>query len=254
MKALIGRTVLIVDDEEDFRYVLAEKFRSANAHVLEASSGQEALGIAANKVIDVIVTDIRMSHGDGIELLDKIKTKGSEFPLVIIVSGFHDLPPDVANQKGAVAIFSKPCDLDEIVRAANRHLLPVKERLSIMRPGPHEALYLNLSTDSLADCIQMPSPLISIGRGGMFVAIEKRPAIGATIDFQINFASKPNLPKVPFKGIGICRWHRETETFGLPAGVGIEYEYLTDESFKSLADAFENYNPRAYIPRGHQEF
>lgn len=56
MKALVGRTVLIVDDEEDFRYVLADKFRSAKAHVLEASSGQEALGIVTNKVIDVVIT------------------------------------------------------------------------------------------------------------------------------------------------------------------------------------------------------
>lgn len=256
MLSLHGRTVLIVDDEVDFRELLVFKFRQVQARVLEAGSGDEALEIANANHIDVIITDIRMQHGDGIGLLDSINKRQVVTPVVIIVSGFYDLPADSANQKGAVALFSKPCNLDDIVGAAQTYLQPLKERVSKKKDGPHLPLYLTIDAQNLKDCLLMPTPLVSIGRGGMFVAIEEKPAVGSSISFKITFGGKSKEEKLNgtvFEGTGICRWQRVAEEFGLPQGVGIEYTFLTEASFSALSEAFEDYNPVSFIPRGHQE-
>lgn len=67
----MGR-VLVADDETHIVQVLALKFRNAGLEVLEASDGEEALNMARDADLDVIVTDVQMPFMTGIELAEAL--------------------------------------------------------------------------------------------------------------------------------------------------------------------------------------
>ncbi len=68
-------TVLVVDDEEDLRKVLAIRLNMENYEVTEAASAEEALKITEQKSFDIILLDIIMPGMDGIELYNCLKKR-----------------------------------------------------------------------------------------------------------------------------------------------------------------------------------
>ena len=108
-------TVLVVDDEQAFLEVLTIDFELSGCRVLTAPSGHKAFDIIQHEKVDVVLTDVRMSDGDGIELLDRIKASRPEIP-VIFMTGFTDLPYSEAKERGAEAVVWKPFDLEELNR------------------------------------------------------------------------------------------------------------------------------------------
>ena len=70
--------VLLVDDEEDFLEVLAERMTSRGIEVATATSAVEALRIAENESFDAIIVDLMMPEMDGLEALKLIKEKKPE--------------------------------------------------------------------------------------------------------------------------------------------------------------------------------
>ena len=67
-------TILIVDDEIDLRDSIAFDYKRKGFNVLVASSGNEAFEIVKKNKVNVVLSDVRMPDGDGIELLYNIKT------------------------------------------------------------------------------------------------------------------------------------------------------------------------------------
>lgn len=68
--------ILLVEDSEPLRKVLAEKLREADIDVTEAASGDEGLKLALEKKPDLILTDLVMYPMDGIEMATKIRQSG----------------------------------------------------------------------------------------------------------------------------------------------------------------------------------
>ncbi len=95
--------------------------------------------------------------------------------------------------------------------------------------------------------------VVNIGTGGMFLAIlYPLPKVGALIEFSIKF-SAPNAPASvgPLTGSAIVRWVRENNsTSGMPVGCGVEFQYLTDESQKTLARVIDHLKTKEFIPEG----
>lgn len=81
-----GDTVLLVDDQEDVRAVLAEGLEQHGYHVLEASDGAEALTLAERHThhIAALVSDIVMPEMDGLELARRIRHTRPEIASVFI--------------------------------------------------------------------------------------------------------------------------------------------------------------------------
>jgi DNA-binding NtrC family response regulator len=114
MKKLSGKTILIVDDEAEIRTILREVFESQGCRVLEAASGNGAFRLIKAHNIDVVISDIRMSDGNGLDLLRNIKAHHPDRPIVFLITGFSAIE-DEYNVSGAAGIFQKPFDLDDIV-------------------------------------------------------------------------------------------------------------------------------------------
>ena len=69
-----------------------------------------------NNECSLVISDVRMPGGDGIELLENIKEIKSSLP-VVLVSGFSDVGPDIAvGKKGASAMLPKPVDFKELLK------------------------------------------------------------------------------------------------------------------------------------------
>lgn len=79
-------TVLVTDDDPDLRILLQTWLSASGYHVLTAASGAEALAIAKQQPVDVLVTDLKMPGLSGLELMAILKESSPELP-VIFLSG-----------------------------------------------------------------------------------------------------------------------------------------------------------------------
>lgn len=68
-----GKTILVVEDEEFLRQMLAQVFKEAGFTVFEAADGEMGLSIALTKHPDVILLDILLPKMDGITVLKKLR-------------------------------------------------------------------------------------------------------------------------------------------------------------------------------------
>jgi len=102
--------VLVVDDDEDLREVVALDFTGKGFEVRTAASGDEAFDIVQHAPVDLVISDVRMPFGDGIELLQRIKTLEAPRPAVILMTGYADLNGDNAEALGADGLIGKPFD------------------------------------------------------------------------------------------------------------------------------------------------
>lgn len=106
--------ILVVDDDEDIATTVAEAFELAGCAVETARSGRRAETAIAARAFDVVLTDIRMPDGSGLELLSWLqKTKQDISPFVM--TGFGDASMEQALRSGALGFFSKPFDVGLIV-------------------------------------------------------------------------------------------------------------------------------------------
>lgn len=111
----IPTRILLVDDEVDFVEMLSLRLTEVGERVTPAYSGREALEILGQKVVDVVILDIRMPGMDGIETLREIKKR---FPLVevMMLTGHGTTETAVEGMKlGAFDYLMKPADFDELL-------------------------------------------------------------------------------------------------------------------------------------------
>jgi len=115
--------ILITDDEKAIRNTLRDILEYEGYEVIEAVNGSECLDIAREDIPDLILLDIKMKGMDGIQVLENLKNKGFELP-VIMISGHGNIKLAVeATKKGAFDFIEKPPDL-------NRLLVSVRNALS----------------------------------------------------------------------------------------------------------------------------
>jgi two-component system nitrogen regulation response regulator NtrX len=107
--------ILLIDDERAIRRALREILEFENCQVQEAESGVQALQLLEQSSFDLIFSDIKMPHMDGIELLEQIKKKNLETP-VVMISGHGNVETAVGAIKlGAFDFIEKPLDLNRIL-------------------------------------------------------------------------------------------------------------------------------------------
>jgi CheY-like chemotaxis protein len=113
--ALRGRRLLIVEDEDSLRTILAKMLGVLGVEVEQASSGGEALGtLDVSRPFDLVLSDVRMAGGDGMELLRGMRARGGGPPLVFM-SGYSDVAEGAALEAGASAVLLKPFGLADLI-------------------------------------------------------------------------------------------------------------------------------------------
>jgi two-component system, OmpR family, response regulator len=119
--------LLVVDDEPTILELLSGSLRLAGFEVVMAASGAAAVRAAASSRPDLVLLDVMMPDGDGFETLRRIRSGGSEVP-VIFLTARDEVPDRVRGFKeGGDDYVTKPFSLDELlgrIRAVLKRTLP----------------------------------------------------------------------------------------------------------------------------------
>jgi CheY-like chemotaxis protein len=238
--------LLVVDDEEQLRKAIAFDFIRKGYHVLEAANGKAAFELLKSNSIDVILTDVRMPNGDGVELLEMAKEYNAAMPVVMFITGFTDLTLADAYDKGAAAIFTKPFDRKALQQAVLR-VAATKEELWLQRGCERTEITNNVLLQFPELKLDKQGAVLNIGRGGMFVALHNNfPHINAQVVFKIQFENGNPLALI---GEGLVRWVRTQTSEGLASGCGIEFTFLDSKTRRFVFDLIDKTNMKAFIPK-----
>ena len=117
-----GKRLLIVDDEASIRDMLAFFFHKRGFEVLTASNFTEGRASCQRSSPDLVLCDIKMPDGNGLDLLKQIKSESPKTPVIMITA--HTSTPDAieAMKAGAVDYIAKPFNVEELGLIVDRAL------------------------------------------------------------------------------------------------------------------------------------
>ena len=110
--------ILIIDDEEDVRYVVRRNLGAAGHEILEAAHGGEGIEISKSEDLDLIITDIFMPEVEWLETLRRIMKDQPDQKIMVISgggrSGYLNVL-DAAMSLGAMEQIAKPFSPSELL-------------------------------------------------------------------------------------------------------------------------------------------
>ena len=199
------RRILVVDDEQNMRNALSILLEKHNYAVCTACDGEEAIAaIEGGEVVDLIITDLKMPHVDGIGVLNYLRRKRHDIPLVLITA-FGSIEAAVEAMKmGAADFITKPFNKDVIchvidrifrienLNAENIHLKGMLQNERLVYNSRSMQQIMN-TVDRIAPA---PSPVLITGESGVGKGL-----IAETIHNLGGDASRPfiaiNCPTIP---------------------------------------------------------
>ncbi len=112
------KKVLVVDDNADFRLLFKFMLEQFHVEIVIASDGQEAIEKLQQNQIDLIITDFRMPHVNGVEILDWCRSKEIYTPVIFTTADKALFPVEkIALGDCCATLLSKPVNF-KIFRAA----------------------------------------------------------------------------------------------------------------------------------------
>lgn len=111
----MSKRILLVDDNEQILKLLELILNGVGYEVRCALSGNTALVVAGNQRIDLVVSDIQMSDGDGFQLLAGINQLGLRIPVIFMTGGFYGNEEEIL-KNGIYAILAKPLDTQKLLK------------------------------------------------------------------------------------------------------------------------------------------
>jgi two-component system response regulator HydG len=121
--------ILVIDDDAAFCIMLKTFLQKKGYDVVNAFTGEQAREELKNTIFDVVLTDIRLPDGDGLQILKHIKENSLD-ARVILMTGYTDIKTAVnAMKQGAFDYVGKPINPEEILHIIGLALnkKPVKE-------------------------------------------------------------------------------------------------------------------------------
>jgi len=128
------QTILVVDDEPNYRLIISELLKDEGYETFTAGSGEEAMKVVRETDLDLIITDMLMPGMTGLELLTEAKIFNPDLP-VIMITAFGEVEKAVAAmQAGAFNYLTKPFNNDELlvsIKKAIDHYSLVRENVRL---------------------------------------------------------------------------------------------------------------------------
>jgi putative nucleotidyltransferase with HDIG domain len=115
--------ILVVDDEEPIREIVASMLGTAGYACKQAASGMEALAVlTSGQEFELMLSDLMMADLDGIGLLERTKEKYPDMP-VVMVTAVHDISVALAAiRNGAYDYLLKPFEREQLLNTVSRAL------------------------------------------------------------------------------------------------------------------------------------
>ncbi len=134
------KLILLVDDHDATRETLTEVIRDLGHKVLSAANREQALRLVDSRRFDLVLTDLKLPDGSGLEVMRRLRQDAPETP-VVMITGHATIDNAVeATRMGAYEYLTKPVDLNRLrVVIANALYLGTLER-KVGRAGALDAL------------------------------------------------------------------------------------------------------------------
>lgn len=116
--------ILLIDDDELLRDVLAKSLHHAGHTVIQASDGQQGVDLFHATEIDIVITDLVMPVQEGVETIIKLRRENPNLPIIAISGGVTNSRTylDMAGKLGAKRILAKPFTPKELLQAISEVL------------------------------------------------------------------------------------------------------------------------------------
>jgi DNA-binding response OmpR family regulator len=124
--------LLVVEDDDALRTLLARRFEDAGYAVETAATGPDALAAAAASVPDLVLLDVMLPGLDGLDVCRRLRADHALLPILLLTARADELDRVVGLEVGADDYITKPFSVQEVVarvRAALRRSRAVTERL-----------------------------------------------------------------------------------------------------------------------------
>lgn len=107
-------SLLITDDDRDFRATLRDLFEDRGYHTIEAADGQEALDILEREIVHLLLVDMHMPRLSGLETLRAIRKVDLRLPFILLSAAMDPTTEQQARAANAFQVLSKPVRIAEI--------------------------------------------------------------------------------------------------------------------------------------------
>ena len=122
--------ILLAEDDDDMRRLLAGSLRRIGCEVMEARNGADLLCLISSRMlgphekcpIDLVITDVRMPFATGLEVLAALRERICSTPVILITAFGDEVTHAEARRLGAVAVFDKPFQIDDLHTAVRYYL------------------------------------------------------------------------------------------------------------------------------------
>lgn len=114
--------ILIVDDESAVRALLRRILSAEDAEILAARTGAEALEVARQTRLDLVILDVRLPDVSGVEVLRRVRRIDGKVPVIMITSYGSAETVRASMRLGAFDYFTKPFDNQYVRRVAREAL------------------------------------------------------------------------------------------------------------------------------------
>lgn len=115
-------SILFVDDNREFRKTMKKILERRGYDFTEAPDGIEALKLLLDKRFDLIISDLRMPNLDGLKLMEEIRKKSINVPVIFLTAyGEVESYMDLMNM-GAFDYLNKPISIPDMLRIVERAL------------------------------------------------------------------------------------------------------------------------------------
>lgn len=165
------QNILIVDDEQRFRFAYSNLLAHEQRSIEEASTGQEAIAKLRDGLIDLVILDMKLPDISGVEIMEWLATEEID-TLVIVFSADRSINAAIhALRYRAFEFLRKDCDPDEMVLAVERAL---SER---QRKKEHAIINARLKhSERLHRFLveQSPDLIFTLSQDGLFTFINAR--------------------------------------------------------------------------------
>jgi two-component system, NtrC family, response regulator AtoC len=135
----MSQSVLVIDDDESTCELLAESL-DARFDVAWTTEPERAEGMLSERAFDVVLTDVRMTRVDGIDLCARLVKKFPGLP-VVVMTAFGSIDTAVsAMRAGACDFLTKPFDLDVFMLTLERAIAHASLHRELTEPKPGESV------------------------------------------------------------------------------------------------------------------
>jgi two-component system, NtrC family, C4-dicarboxylate transport response regulator DctD len=216
-------TIIVVDDDKDVRVNTVDLLSIQYPQIIDFASPQPALAAIYPQIPAVILTDLRMPGGDGLEFAQAVKTIDPDLP-VILMTGYGDITIAVdAMKHGVYDFIEKPVDtnrlLKSIQRAVDKRLLSLSLLETRQQLAQHSSIESRLIGNSPM-MKQLKQNVLKLAPMDIPIMIQGETGVGKELAARClhDFSTRRDKPFVAINCAAIPDELAEAELFGYVKG------------------------------------